>query len=129
MTISHHNALKMYVNDDLLYEGQVLIYEDNTCEGIVNDKNSNRNFIFGTFEKNKELDLIIINNNHIENFRAKKTYLKYVGEYRIIKGDEVKGMPFYLIASSLDVDPRDYVWDDTPSHVFEKELDRFKKER
>ena len=110
MKIQYHNELEMYVNDNLLYKGKVLIYDDNSCEGIVYDKNNNKNYIFGTFEKYKKLDL------------------KYVGEYRIIKDNIVNKMPFYLTASSLDVDPRDYVWIGLPSHIFKEELDNFKKE-
>ena len=128
MTIIYHNELEMYVNDNLLYKGKVLIYDDNSCEGIVCDKNNNKNYIFGTFEKYKKLDLTIVNCDKTENFKAKKTYLKYVGEYRSIKDNIVNKMPFYLTASSLDVDPRDYVWIGLPSYIFKEELDIFKKE-
>ena len=128
MKIEYHNELEMYVNDDLLYKGKVLIYDDNSCEGIVYDKNNQKNYIFGIFEKYKKLDLSIINGGKTENFIAKKAYLKYVGEYRVIKDNVVNKEPFYLTASSLDVDPRDYVWIGLPSHIFKEELDNFKKE-
>ena len=65
----------------------------------------------------------IINGGKTEKFIAKKAYLKYVGEYRAIKDNVVNKEPFYLTASSLDVDPRDYVWIGLPSHIFKEELD------
>lgn len=128
MEIVYHDELNIYVNDDLLYKGKSLIYNDNYCEGIVYDKNNNKKYICGTFIKTQEIDLTIVDDNKIERFKAKKSILKYIGEYSIIEDNVVNKMPFYLIAPGLDVDPRDYVLADRPSTIFKEELDNYKKE-
>ena len=126
MDIIYHNELEIFVNDEIIYKGQVLIYQDNTCEGIMYDKNMNKYFIFGTFEKYVNLDLAIVSDNKIEKFKAKKAYLKYKGEYTKISETGTSKTDFYLTASSLNKDPRDY-WDDSPRQKFSKEKNEFKK--
>lgn len=123
-----HNYLKIFVENNLLYKGQVLIYLDNHCEGILDDQNNEKNYVSGIFEQFKYLNLEVVTKNKREVFEAQKTYLKYEGKYKVIEDERVIEAPFYLTVSSLNVDPRDYVGDN-PTHLFLEELNIFKKEK
>ena len=129
MNVIHHNYLRIFANENLLYKGEVLIYQDNSCEGIFCDNANNQNYVSGIFVKYKYLNLIIDGNTKKEIFSAEKKYLKYEGTYRIIENDIINDVPFYLKASSLDVDPRDYYLENNPLNLFEEKLDKFKKEK
>ena len=128
MNIMHHDYLKIFINDDLYYEGEIVIYEDNSCEGLLINKNNDQYYTHGTFEKNKCFNLIIENNESRIIFNGKKTYLQYEGNYKVMNNNNITEMPFYLKVTSLDVDPRDYYLEDDPKNIFLSKLNRFKED-
>ena len=128
MNIMYHNYLRIFINDALSYDGEILIYEDNSCEGIIINKNNDKNYVYGTFKKNENLNLIIENEDESKViFNAKKTYLKYEGECKIIKDSTLTEIPFYLKVTSLDIDPRDCWLEDDPKFIFLSKLNNFKE--
>lgn len=129
MDIIYHDYLRIFVNDNLSYDGEILIYEDNSCEGILTNKNNEQNYTYGTFEKNKCFNLTIENKDDSKIvFHGKKTYLQYEGNCKIIKDNKMTEMPFYLKVSNLSVDPRDYWPENNPNNIFLLKLNKFKEE-
>ena len=123
ITIYEGNYLEHSQN--VQFKGHIVV-KDNKADGIVKDLAGEQYFIFGTLIKFGDIDLIVLKNNQLLRYRARKGLFTYNGKCEIMtNNDIVTESSFYLEEIGLNYDHRDYGYN--PFQDLIDEIENFKK--
>lgn len=120
---TYYDKVEFYEASENISFAEVCTNELGFCEGIITDGKS-ENLIVGIFKKFEYFDLYEIKENgDIIRYKSKKSLLEYIGVATNKDGSIIKDI--HSKVTGLDVDPRDYIYDN-PRDLFLERLSEFK---
>lgn len=121
---TYYDKVEFYEASENISFAEVCTNELGFCEGIITDGKS-ENLIVGIFKKFEYFDLYEIKENgDIIRYKSKKSLLEYIGVATNKDGSIIKDI--HSKVTGLDVDPRDYIYDN-PRDLFLERLSEFKR--